>query len=166
MNISKLNPLTLLAVGISGVLVAASLVVGGFFGYRYWDQERAEKSRTEVVDVAGRSVAAMFTYDYNTVDKELPKAADALTPKFRDDYLKLITQAIAPGAKDKQLTVRATTQASGVIKADRGHAEVLLFLNQITTSKENAQGTSTGSRVRVTLDKSGDHWLVDAVTPV
>ncbi|MEV6274219.1 h domain protein [Nocardia sp. NPDC051832] len=166
MRISKQNPLVLLVVGISGVLVAASLVVGGLFGYKYWDQERAEKSRTEVVDVAGRSVAAMFTYDHNTVDTELPKAAEALTPKFREDYLKLIAQAIAPGAKDKQLTVRATTQAAGVITADRDRADVLMFLNQVTTSKENAQGTTTGSRVRVTLDKSGDHWLVDAVTPV
>lgn len=166
MKPAKRSPLTLIAVAMTGVLVAVSLVVIGVFGYRYWDQERAEKSRTEVVDVAGRSVAAMFTYNYNTVDTELPKTADALSPKFREDYLKLITQAIAPGAKEKQLTVNATTQAGGVVEADSNSAVVLLFLNQVTTSKENAQGTTTGSRVRVKLERDDSRWLVDAVTPI
>ncbi|MEU8897832.1 h domain protein [Nocardia sp. NPDC048505] len=155
-----------LIAAVAGVLVAAALVVIGINGYRYWDDRRAEQARGEVVDVAARSVSAMFTYDFNTVDKELPKAADALSPKFREDYLKLINQAIAPGAKDKQLTVRATTQAGGVVSAEPEHAVVLLFLNQVTTSKDSPQGTTSGSRVRVTLDKSGDRWLVDAVTPV
>ncbi|GAB2653904.1 h domain protein [Nocardia goodfellowii] len=162
----KLGTRGLIAAAVAGVLVAASLVVMGINGYRYWDDQRAEQSRTEVVDVASRSVSAMFTYDFNTVDQELPKAAEALSPKFREDYLKLISQAIAPGAKDKQLTVRATAQAGGVVSADPEHAVVLLFLNQITTSKDSPQGTTTGSRVRVTLDKAGERWLVDAVTPI
>ncbi|WP_067842486.1 h domain protein [Nocardia lijiangensis] len=166
MKISKLSPLVLTVGALAGVLAAISLVVTSYFGYRYWDQERAEKARTEVVDVASRSVATMFTYDYNTVDKELPKAAEALSPEFREDYLKLINQAIAPGAKEKQLTVRATTQAGGVVEASSDHAVVLLFLNQVTTSKENAQGTTTGSRVRVELEREDSRWLIGAVTPV
>ncbi|MEV6389734.1 h domain protein [Nocardia xishanensis] len=166
MKISKLSPPVLIAGALAGVLTAVSLVVTSYFGYRYWDQERGEKARTEVVDVASRSVAAMFTYDYNTVDKELPKAADALSPEFREDYLKLINQAIAPGAKEKQLTVNATTQAGGVVEASSDRAVVLLFLNQVTTSKENAQGTTTGSRVRVTLEREDSRWLIDAVTPI
>ncbi|MEV0250326.1 h domain protein [Nocardia sp. NPDC050712] len=162
----KLGTRGLITAAIAGVLVAAALVIMGINGYRYWDGERVEQARGEVVEVASRSVAAMFTYDFNTVDKELPKAADALSPKFREDYLKLINQAIAPGAKDKQLTVRATAQAGGVVSAEADHAVVLLFLNQVTTSKDTPQGTTTGSRVRVTLDKSDSGWLVDAVTPV
>ncbi|MFC9892740.1 h domain protein [Nocardia sp. NPDC127579] len=163
---AKLGTRGLIAAVVAGVLVAASLVVIGFNGYRYWEDRKAEQVRTEIVDVAGRSVAAMFTYDFATVDKELPKAAEALSPKFRADYLKLINQAIAPGAKEKQLTVRATTQAGGIVSAETEHAVVLLFLNQVTTSKDSPQGTTTGSRVRVALDKSEDRWLVDAVTPV
>jgi Mce-associated membrane protein len=108
----------------------------------------------------------MFTYDYKTVDTELPKAADNLTPSFKNDYLKLINQAIAPGAKQKQLTVQATTQAAGVVSADRSHAVVLLYLNQVTTSKDSPQGVVTPSRVRVSLDKDNGHWLVAQVTPI
>ncbi|WP_378736664.1 h domain protein [Nocardia brasiliensis] len=148
------------------VVTLAALIVLGVSGFRIWDDKRAEQARKDALTAADRTVSAMFTYDYRTVDTELPKAADNLSPKFRDDYLKLIEQAIAPGAKDKQLSVKATTQAGGVVSADKSHVVVLLFLNQVTTSKDSPEGTTTGSRVRATLDKDGDRWLVDQVTPV
>ncbi|MBF6076114.1 h domain protein [Nocardia beijingensis] len=149
-----------------GVVVAAAAVVGGVNGYRYWDRAQSEQARKDAVATAGRTVEAMFTYTPQTVDTELPKSADNLTGDFRADYLTLIEKQIAPGAKEKQLTVTATTQAAGVISADRSHAQVLLFLNQVMTSKDTPQGTTTGSRVRVSLTKSDSHWLVSAVTPV
>ncbi|KIA60572.1 h domain protein [Nocardia vulneris] len=155
----------ILLAGASVVAVAA-LIVLGVNGFRIWNDDRAEQARTDAVAAADRSVSAMFTYDFQTVDKELPKAADNLSPKFRDDYLKLITQAIAPGAKEKQLTVHATTQAAGIVSADKSEVVVLLFLNQVTTSKDSPQGTTTGSRVKATVQKDGDRWLVDQVTPV
>ncbi|WP_225727736.1 MULTISPECIES: h domain protein [unclassified Nocardia] len=148
------------------VVAAAALAVGGFNGYRIWNNHQTEQARKDAVAAAGRTVAAMFTYDYKTVDTELPKAADNLSGTFRSDYTKLIQQAIIPGAKEKQLAVQATTQAGGVVSAGRDHAVVLLFLNQVTTSKDSPQGTTTGSRVRVTLDKRDSRWLVAQVTPV
>ncbi|MET8654441.1 h domain protein [Nocardia aurea] len=159
----KLGPV---GAGIAGVVIAAAVIIMGINGFRYWDHQRTEVARDEAVTAAQRTVSAMFTYDYGSVDTELPKAADNLSASFREDYLKLITQAIAPGAKEKQLTVNATTQAGGVVEAERSHVVVLLFLNQVTTSKDTPQGTTTGSRVRVTLDKTDDRWLVDSVNPV
>ncbi|MFG1796904.1 h domain protein [Nocardia sp. NPDC049149] len=149
-----------------GAVALVALIVLGISGFQLWNDHQAEQARKDAVTAADRAVSAMFSYDFQTVDKELPKAADALSPKFRDDYLKLITQAIAPGAKEKQLSVKATTQAGGVISADKSHADVLLFLNQVTTSKDSPQGTTTGSRVRATLQKDGDRWLVDQITPL
>ncbi|WP_249644719.1 h domain protein [Nocardia sputi] len=151
---------------VLGVVVAAAAVLGGVNGYRYWDDRQAEQSRKDAVATAGRTAEAMFTYTPQTVDTELRKSADNLTGDFREDYLTLIDKQIAPGAKEKQLTVTATTQAGGVISADRSHAQVLLFLNQVMTSKDTPQGTTTGSRVRVSLTKSDSRWLVEAVTPV
>ncbi|MFD0361682.1 h domain protein [Nocardia sp. GCM10030253] len=150
----------------TAVIVVVAGIVAGINGFRYWDDRQSEQSRAEAVAAADHTVSAMFTYDYKTVDTELPKAADQLSASFREDYLKLIQQAIAPGAKEKQLSVKATTVARGVVSADRSRAVVLIFLNQVTTSQESPQGTSTGSRVRVTVDKSDDNWLVSQVTPV
>lgn len=157
---------TRILLGLTALVVIAAAVVAGIGGYRYWDHRQSEQSRTDAVAAATRTVSAMFSYEYQTVEQELPKAADGLAPDFKADYLELIDKAIVPGAKEKELTVEATTQAGGVVSADRAHAVVLLFLNQVTTSKESPQGTTTGSRVRVALDKSGDQWLVASVTPI
>ncbi|MCP2300249.1 Mce-associated membrane protein [Nocardia amikacinitolerans] len=156
----------LIAAGTAGAVALAAVIVMAINGFGYWSDRQEERARQDAVTAADRAVTAMFSYDFASVDTELPKAADNLSADFREDYLKLITQAIAPGAKEKQLTVKATTQASGVVSADREHAVVMLYLNQVTTSKESPQGTTTGSRVRVTLDKTDDRWLVDAVTPI
>ncbi|MEU2255816.1 h domain protein [Nocardia xishanensis] len=156
----------LIAAGAAGAVALAAVIVLAINGFGYWSDRQEERARQDAVTAADRAVSAMFSYDYGSVDTELPKAADNLSADFREDYLKLISQAIAPGAKEKQLTVKATTQASGVVSADRDHAVVLLYLNQVTTSKESPQGTTTGSRVRVALDKTDDRWLVDSVTPI
>ena len=154
---------------VFGALAAAGLIAAivlGVSGYQLWQQDKTEQARTDAMSTASRTVSAMFTYEPATVDTELPRAADNLTESFRAEYLKLIEQAIAPGAKEKQLTVKATTQAEGVVSADPEKAVVLLYLNQLTTSKDTPNGTASGSRVRVTMDKSGDRWLVAQVTPV
>ncbi|MFD4439717.1 h domain protein [Nocardia sp. NPDC058519] len=154
---------------VFGALAAAGLIAAivlGVSGFQLWQQDKTEQARTDAMSTASRTVSAMFTYEPATVDTELPKAADNLTESFRAEYLKLIEQAIAPGAKEKQLTVKATTQAEGVVSADPEKAVVLLYLNQLTTSKDSPDGATSGSRVRVSLEKADNRWLVAQVTPV
>ncbi|MEV4206813.1 h domain protein [Nocardia salmonicida] len=154
---------------VFGALAAAGLIAAivlGVSGYQLWQQDKTEQARTDAMSTASRTVSAMFTYEPATVDTELPRAADNLTEAFRAEYLKLIEQAIAPGAKEKQLTVKATTQAEAVVSADAEKAVILLYLNQLTTSKDAPDGTTSGSRVRVSLDKADNRWLVSQVTPV
>ncbi|WP_446224155.1 h domain protein [Nocardia sp. IBHARD005] len=160
---SKRIKIVFSALAAIGVVAA---VVLGISGYQLWQQDKTDQARTDAMTTAGRTVSAMFTYEPATVDTELPRAADNLTEQFRAEYLKLVEQAIAPGAKEKQLTVKATTQAEGVVSAEPEHAVVLLYLNQLTTSKDSPEGATSGSRVRVTLDKAGNRWLVAQVTPV
>ncbi len=151
---------------VAALIAAAALVVVGVFGYRYTEDRAADRTRADVVGAASQQVEAMFSYTHATVDSELPKSADGLTGEFRGDYEKLIKEVIAPGAKEKQLTVKATTTAAGVVSATPDTAVVLVFLNQVSTGKDVAEGTTTGSRVRVTLQKEDGRWLVSQVTPV
>ncbi|MBH0776635.1 h domain protein [Nocardia bovistercoris] len=152
------------AIAIAVALVAVAVTAVN--GYRYFEQRADERTRADAVSTAERTVTAMFSYDHTTVDTELPRAADQLTGDFRADYLRLIREAIVPGAKEKKLTVRATVEAGGIVSDENSHAVVLLFLNQVTTSGDNAQGATTGSRVRVGLDRNDDRWLVSGVTPI
>ncbi|WP_067670204.1 h domain protein [Nocardia miyunensis] len=160
------NNLRAILIVCAAVLFVAAGVLGGFTGFKYWSDNQAEQARAQSVQTARNTVQAMFSYDFHTVDTELPKVGPSLTPGFRSDYLKLVDGVIAKGAKEKQLTVHANTTAAGIVSADRSHATVLLYLNQVTTSKDSPQGMVTPSRVRVTLDKDDGHWLVSGVTPI
>ena len=45
-------------------------------------------------------------------------------------------------------------------------ANVLLFVNQGTTSKENPDGSFVASSVKVGLKKVDGHWLISTFDPV
>ncbi|RMI28306.1 h domain protein [Nocardia stercoris] len=150
----------------AAVLVVVAAVCGGLVWWKHHEDSQLASARKDSLTAARKTVEAMFTYDFHTVDTELPKAGDGMTASFRSDYKKLVDGAIAPGAKEKQLTVQATSQAAGIISADNNRAVVLLYLNQVTTSKDNPQNTVTPSRVRVNLDHDNGRWLVAGVTPI
>jgi Mce-associated membrane protein len=55
--------------------------------------------------------------------------------------------------------------ATALVSADPRHAVVLVFVNQTVIVGQSAP-TDTASSVRVTLDKTGDRWLIAKFDPV
>lgn len=151
---------------ISTAVVIGLIVATVILGWQYRSDRQSEQARTDAVDAAGRQAVAMLSYDFGTVQDELPKAADGLTGDFKGEYAKLIDEAIIPGAKEKQLTVKVTVQGGSVVLASKDDATTLLFLNQVTTSKDTPQAVTSGSRVRVELHHEDGRWLVSQLTPV
>lgn len=150
----------------AAALFLAAAVAGTLTWYDYRSDRQAEQARADATAAARRTLEAMFSYDYKSIDTELPKVVDNLEGSFRDDYSKIITGSIIPGAKQKELTVQATAEAAGVVSAAADHAVVLVYLNQVTTGKDIPKGTITASRVRVVLDKNNGRWLAAQVTPI
>ena len=148
------------------LLFVVVLVVGWFQLSTYLDDRQTADARTAAVDAASVQVVDMLSYDYETVDTTLPKAADGLTGDFRDEYLKLVQDAIIPGAKEKKLTVKVSVQGAAVISASPDSVDTLMFVNQVTTSSENPQAVTSGSRLRVSMHQVDGRWLVSQLTPI
>ena len=150
-------------------LTAAAIVLAGLVGVGVYDKverDGAEAARTEALQAAEEQAVAMLAYDHATVDEQVAAASDGLTGDFRDEYTNLMKNVIAPGAKEKAITVLVSVQASSVVSAEADRAVTLLFLNQITTSSVNPEAVSSGSRVRVELEKHDGRWLVSRLTPI
>lgn len=162
---SSTSRLPLIA-GALGVVVLVFVVLVGWLGYGTIQDAAAESARTEAVAAAEEQAVAMLAYDFDNVDEQTAAAADGLTGDFRDEYMNLMQNIIAPGAKEKSISVQVSVQASSVVSADADHAVTLLFLNQITTSSENPEAVSSGSRVRVELENQDGRWLVNRLTPI
>lgn len=156
---------TILA-SIAGVLALVLVGLVVWQGLEYRRDRQVEQAREEVVDAASEQAVAMLAYNFDTAKDQLAGAADGLTGSFREDYTNLINDVIVPGAEEKKLTVQVTVQAGGVISAEPEHASVLLYLNQITTSADAPEAKTSGSRVRIGLDKVDDRWLVNNLEPV
>jgi Mce-associated membrane protein len=149
------------------VAVVLALAVGvGVLFYQYRQNEQTDQARTDAVTAASAQAIAMLAYDFGGVDQQLASAADGLTGDFKDEYSSLVTSVIAPGAKEKSLTVQVTVQGAAVVDAAPDNATVLLFLNQITTSSDAPDAASSGSRVRMSMEKVDGRWLASNLEPI
>jgi Mce-associated membrane protein len=146
--------------------LALGLAVGD--GYLKWLDGSARESQTaaeQSVRAATDDTIAILSYRPDTVESDLTGAADRLTGGFRQQYTQLVSDVVAPGAKQQHISAVATVPAAASVSATENHAVVLVFINQTTTIGNDAP-TQTTSSVRITLDKVRDRWLISQFDPV
>jgi Mce-associated membrane protein len=151
-----------------GVLPAAALLLALTAGYLKWvdaTARDAEVARSQSVHVAVDSTVAMLSYKPGNVTQNLAAALDRMTGDFRNSYASLTHDLVGPGAVQRQISSVATVPAAASISATPMHAVVLLYVNQ-TTTIGNSAPTDSASRVRVTLEKVNDRWLISAFDPI
>jgi len=149
-------------------LPAVALILALGVGYLKWLDGKERESRVaaeQSVKAASESTIAILSYKPETVDQELKTAADRLTAGFRQQYTQLVTDVVAPGAKQQHITAVATVPAAASVIATGKQAVVLVFVDQTTTIGNDPPTQSTSS-VRVTLDKIDGKWLISQFDPV
>lgn len=150
------------------VLPIAVMIAAGAVGYLSWEQSSlaaADTARVASVQAATDATVAILSYRPDSVEKDLAAAESKLTGAFRNSYAGLTKDVVIPGAKQKQVSAEASVPAASSVSATADHAVVLVFVNQVLVVGNDAP-TSTMSSVRVTLDKSGNNWLVSGFDPV
>jgi len=151
-----------------GVLPAVALLFALADGYLRWVDGSARASRVaaqESVKAATDSTIAMLSYRPDTVDRDLTGATGRLTGGFRQQYAQLVSDVVAPGAKQQHISAVATVPSAASVSATENHAVVLVFIDQTTTIGNDAP-TQTTSSVRITLEKVRDRWLISQFDPV
>jgi Mce-associated membrane protein len=155
----------IVAVGVLPV-VAVLFALGA--GYLKWLHGSAQAARTAAeasVKAATDSTIAILSYRPDTVDRDLSGAAGRLTGGFRQQYTQLVTDVVAPGAKQQRISAVAKVPAAASVSATENHAVVLVFIDQTTTIGDDAP-TQTTSSVRITLERVHDRWLISQFDPV
>ncbi|WP_431235974.1 hypothetical protein ACQ856_29725 (plasmid) [Mycolicibacterium psychrotolerans] len=150
------------------VLPGLVALMAGGAGYLKWRDGSAEASvhaSQEAVAVASRSAIAMLSYQPDTAERDLGAARDRLAGSLKDSYESLIHDVVIPGSKQKRISAQATVPAAASVSASESHAVVLLFVDQTVTVGEQPP-SDTNSRVRVTLDKVADRWLLTGFDPI
>lgn len=151
-----------------GILPGLALVLALGAGFLKWQDNSVrdgDSAAVESVQVAKDSTIALLSYKPDTVEQQLTDARSLLTGDFQQAYTELTTDVVIPGAKEKQISAVATVPAAAAVEAEPNRAVVLVFVNQTVVVGADAP-TDTASSVRVTLEKTGDRWLISGFDPV
>jgi Mce-associated membrane protein len=153
-------------------VVLLVLAVGPFVDGMGWQDYRAVQTQAEIDQArrqapaaAERAATAILSYDYKTLEADRDAAAAFMTPGYRKQYLDTFDALVMDAAKERKAHVEANVRASGVSQAGADRVEVLLFVNQTTTSTANSGEPQTAlNRVMFSMVRSDGTWRVDDIT--
>jgi len=146
-----------------GLVIAALLVGLVVAGVQIRAYRALDQARDSALTAGTQSALALSSYDSTTLDRDFGAVTARSTPAFRDSF----TQSSAALKQVlTQYNARATSTviSAGVSSVTIQRAVVLVFLNQVATNTNQKAGPTTDqSRLEITLSRSGDRWLIDAV---
>ncbi|RZT28206.1 hypothetical protein EV649_1983 [Kribbella sp. VKM Ac-2569] len=124
-----------------------------------------EQVRTEVLAAARANVGVLFSYDYRKLDDYASAAQKVTTETFGAEFAKTVA-AIRPQQLSQQAVAKAEVKDAAVKDATAATAHVLLFVDTTTTTKGASAPSIQRTRVQLTLQSVGGHWLIDGVEAV
>jgi Mce-associated membrane protein len=154
------------AVRILGATVAVLAVLAGAFAWQAQRYADRDAGRAEAMEQGKRAVVRLLSYNFRTVADQVADTRDLVTGDLKGQYADLVAGSVAPGAKDKQVAIQTQVLQEAVVADGGDHMVLLMFLDQESGSRLKGDQQSTGSRVRVALDREGDRWLVSGLEPV
>lgn len=149
------------------LLVVVSLLVLIVL-YLNWghDQPVSDAARHSVVDAAKEGTKAVYTYSADTIDRDIASAQSHLTGDFLSQYRQYIDSPAPFDAKRNAVRTAATVSGAALMDMHPDSADVLLFINQTTTSAQNPATTMAARSIQVTLVKVDGKWLISSMKPV
>jgi Mce-associated membrane protein len=149
------------------VVVAASIVIAllalGAAGYLLATRHRAANDRDGALAAARQYAVDLTTYDFATVDADFARFSRHGTQAFRTSYATTIAAA-KPAIVKAQSRSIGTVVGAGLESYSSGQARVLLAVDQQIRSARQAGVTTDRSRIRMSLVRAGNGWLVTSVT--
>lgn len=170
----RLGRRSLVLLLVLGVLAAAAVAAGAYFGSRGWaavQEDRQAERYQEALDrapaAAETAAAAVLSYDYRSLEADRDAAARFLTEEYREEYVRTFDELVLDNARETKATVEAQVLASAVMNSDRSDptsVPVLLFVDQTTTSAASPEPSVALNRVRFDMVEVDGTWLVDGIT--
>ena len=158
----------LIGLSIAALLAVIAVGVWGylFFSVRPDDNALAPDKQQVAVDRAAEATTALLSYKSDTVDADLAAASEYVTGTFADYYRTFTRDVVVPGAKARQLATQATVTAAGITEYSADRAVVLVFANQVSTTADIPNPTTTSTVIQIELLRDGGEWLVNKFDPL
>jgi len=113
---------------------------------------------------AERAAEQILSYDYADLQHDTSAAAAYMTSAYAQTFTRTVDDLLADSATAQRGVVSARVMASGVVSVDGGKVDVLLFVDQTSTTKANKRPQTALNRVVLSMVDEDGRWLVDDVT--
>jgi Mce-associated membrane protein len=154
-----------IALALTSALVVALAAAAATLGWKLHQAAALAQDRKAASTAARAAVVNVLSYDYRTLDADLARGEQGLAPDFRQEYARVTAASVRPVAVRQQVVTTATVPAVSIVSASRESVEVLMFVDQLTTSAQQKNVVNV-SRVQVTMVPSGDRWLVSELRAI
>jgi Mce-associated membrane protein len=156
---------------IFAVLAALLVISGGVATWLYFKQYRPDQQTdasvsSTVVGAATDGTVALLSYSSDSLDKDFAAARSHLGGDFLSYYDQFSQQSVAPVARQKSMKTTAKVSGAAVSELHPDSAVVLVFVDQVTTTKDSPQPSVAVNSVLVHLSRINGSWLITKFSPV
>lgn len=152
---------------LAALLGASVVAAGAVFWFLWWpDRQTGPGAQDQVIAVAKEATEALLSYAPDSVDQNVADAKSRLTGDFLQRYTEFADSVVTPAAKQRGVKTEANVARAAVSQIRPDSAQVLVFVNQVTTSKERPTPALATSSVIVSLVRDGGDWLVSEFKPI
>lgn len=153
------------------ILALLLLISGGVATWLYFKQYRPDQQTDagvarSVVNAASDGTTAVLSYSADSLDQDFATARSYLAGDFLSYFDQFSQQTVAPMAKQKSMKTKAKVSGAAVSELHPDSATVLVFVDQVTTTKDSPQPSVAVSSVLVRMSRVGGNWLITKFTPV
>ena len=149
---------------LAGVAVLTAVAVGAaaWVYFALPSDASVEESTRAAQSAAERAVGPILSYDYRHLDEDQAAAESYMTSGYQQNYDKLFA-VVKQNAPSTKTVVTGKVISSGIVRSGTDRVEVLLFVDQSTTNKQNKGPVVYKNQVRAQMEKVGGDWLVDCL---
>lgn len=151
----------------TAVLAVSAVTAGSVYWWLYRPDVRTGTAvQDQVLDAARVATESLLSYSPDTVDQNVADAKSRLTGDFLNRYSEFADTVVVPAARERGVKTEANVARAAVSQMKPDTADVLVFVNQVTTSRERPTPALATSSVMMTLVRDGDRWLVSEFNPI
>jgi Mce-associated membrane protein len=153
------------------ILAVLLLISGGVATWLYFKQYRPDQQTDagvarSVVNAAMDGTAAVLSYSSDSLDQDFANAKSYLAGDFLSYFDQFSQQTLTPMARQKSMKTKAKVTGAAVSELHPDSAVVLVFVDQVTSTKDSAQPLVAVSSALVRMSRVDGKWKITKFTPV
>lgn len=145
------------------LLLITALTAGcALLGVQYLNEDAVRDARDSAKRAAREYAVALTTYDHTSLRDDFGRVSSHATGEFAKEY-EQVSANLTKLIKKHESTSEGNVIATGTVSVARDRAVVLLFVDQTIKNANIDKPRIDRNRMRMTLVREGERWLVDNV---